>query len=40
MARDLLPIYDNMKRAVDSITADQIEIVGYVIEGVELTRRE
>ena len=23
LARDLLPIYDNMKRAVDSITADQ-----------------
>ena len=40
LARDLLPIYDNMKRAVDSITADQKEIVGSVIEGVELTMRE
>ena len=36
LARDLLPIYDNMKRAVDSITADQKETVGSVIEGVEL----
>ena len=40
LARDLLPIYDNMKRAVDSITADQKEMVGSVIEGVELTMRE
>ena len=40
LARDLLPIYDNMKRAVDSITADQKEIAGSVIEGVELTMRE
>ena len=39
LARDLLPIYDNMKRAVDSITADQKEIVGSVIEGVELTMK-
>ena len=40
LARDLLPIYDNMKRAVDSITSDQKELVGSVIEGVELTMRE
>ena len=40
LARDLLPIYDNMKRAVDSITIDQKETVGSVIEGVELTMRE
>ena len=30
----------NMKRAVDSITIDQKETVGSVIEGVELTMRE
>ena len=40
LARDLLPIYDNMKRAVDSITEDQKDAVGSVIEGVELTMRE
>ena len=40
LARDLLPIYDNMKRAVDSITEDQKDAVGYLIEGVELTMRE
>ena len=40
LARDLLPIYDNMKRAVDSITTDQKETVGSVIEGAELTMRE
>ena len=40
LARDLLPVYDNMKRAVESITDEQKEIAGSVIEGVELTMRE
>ena len=40
LARDLLPVYDNMKRAVESITDEQKEIAGSVIEGVELTMKE
>ena len=35
-----MPVYDNMKRAVESITDEQKEIAGSVIEGVELTMRE
>ena len=40
LAREILPVYDNMKRAVESITDEQKEIAGSVIEGVELTMRE
>lgn len=40
LARDMLPVYDNMKRAIESITDEQREVSGPVLEGVELTMRE
>jgi len=40
LSRDLLPVYDNMRRAVDSINADQREANAALIEGIELTMRE
>lgn len=40
LARDLLPVFDNMKRAVESVTDEQKEVAGPLIEGVELTMRE
>ena len=40
MARDLLPVYDNMKRAVEAAGDDQKEAAAALIEGVELTMRE
>ena len=40
LARDLLPVFDNMKRAVDAIPEESRETNKAVIEGVELTMRE
>ena len=40
LSRDLLPVYDNMRRAVESINADQREANAALIEGIELTMRE
>ncbi|MEX0337679.1 MAG: nucleotide exchange factor GrpE [Arenibacterium sp.] len=40
LARDMLSVYDNMKRAVDAATDEQKEISAALIEGVELTMRE
>lgn len=40
LARDLLPVFDNMKRAVESIPEESREANKAVIEGVELTMRE
>lgn len=40
LARDMLPVYDNMKRAVESITDEQKEAAAALIEGIELTMRE
>jgi molecular chaperone GrpE len=39
-ARDLLPVYDAMKRAVETVNDEQRAAVSAVIEGVELTLRE
>ena len=39
LARDMLPVYDNMKRALDTITDEQREVAKGVIEGIELTMR-
>lgn len=39
-ARDILPVYDNLKRALDSATEDQRAVSGALLEGVELTLRE
>ena len=40
MARDLLPVYDNMNRAVEAAGDEQKEAAAALIEGVELTMRE
>ncbi len=40
LARDMLPVYDNMKRAIESITEEQKAEHAALIEGVELTMRE
>ena len=40
LARDLLPVYDNLKRAVDAVTDEQRSVASGLIEGVELTMRE
>ena len=40
LARDTLPVYDNMKRAMESITEEQKESASAVIEGLALTMRE
>ncbi len=40
LARDLLPVYDNLRRALDAAGEEQREAASGVIEGVELTLRE
>lgn len=40
LARDLLPVYDNLRRALDVVTDDQRGQNAALIEGVELTLRE
>lgn len=40
LARDLLPVFDNMKRAIEAIPDESRETNKAVIEGVELTMRE
>ena len=40
LARDLLPVYDNLQRALDAIPEEQREASRAFIEGVELTMRE
>jgi len=40
LSRDLLPVYDNMKRALDAATEEQKAVSAALIEGVELTMRE
>jgi len=39
-ARDMLPVYDNLKRAVDAATDEQRAAASAVLEGVDLTLRE
>ncbi|WP_298935886.1 nucleotide exchange factor GrpE [uncultured Ruegeria sp.] len=39
LARDMLPVYDNMKRALEAATDEQKEVAGALLEGVELTMR-
>ena len=38
--RDMLPVYDNLKRALDAAGEDQRAAASALIEGVELTLRE
>ncbi len=40
LARDLLPVFDNMRRAVQAVPEDMRENSKAMIEGVELTMRE
>ncbi|AHM03446.1 Heat shock protein GrpE [Roseibacterium elongatum DSM 19469] len=40
LSRDLLPVYDNLKRAIEAASEEERNIAGGVIEGVELTMRE
>ncbi len=40
LARDLLPVFDNLKRALDTATEEQKTVAGALISGVELTLRE
>ena len=40
LARDMLSVYDNMKRALESATEEQREVSGPLLEGVDLTMRE
>lgn len=40
LARDVLPVFDNMKRALDTATDEQREVSAALIEGIELTMRE
>lgn len=40
LARDMLPVYDNLKRALEAATDEQRAAFGPLLEGVELTMRE
>jgi len=40
LARDLLPVYDNLRRALDSIAEDQRDAQKALIDGIDLTMRE
>lgn len=40
LSRDILPVFDNLKRAVEAATDEQREQSKALIEGVELTMRE
>ena len=40
LARDMLPVYDNMKRAMENIDDQLREQAGGLVEGLELTMRE
>ncbi|KMK65420.1 nucleotide exchange factor GrpE [Puniceibacterium sp. IMCC21224] len=40
LARDLLPVYDNMQRALAAATEEQKQVSAALLEGVELTLRE
>ncbi|MER5172070.1 nucleotide exchange factor GrpE [Thioclava sp. GXIMD2076] len=40
LARDMLPVYDNMQRALNAISEELREKAEALIEGVELTQRE
>ncbi|WP_170411104.1 nucleotide exchange factor GrpE [Ruegeria arenilitoris] len=39
LARDMLPVYDNMKRALEAATDEQKEVAAGLLEGIELTMR-
>ena len=39
LSRDLLPVYDNMKRALEAATEEQKAVSAALIEGIELNAR-
>ena len=40
LARDLLPVYDSLNRALQAISDEQRETAAAFVEGIELTMRE
>jgi molecular chaperone GrpE len=40
LARDMLPVFDNLKRALDAASDETREVAKGLIEGVELTMKE
>jgi molecular chaperone GrpE len=40
LARDILPVYDNLRRALDAVTPEQREANAALLEGIDLTMRE
>ena len=40
LARDLLPVYDNLKRALDAMSDAERDAAKSVVQGIELTQRE
>lgn len=40
LARDMLPVYDNLRRALDAVTEENQEGAKALIDGVEITLRE
>nr|WP_088663190.1 nucleotide exchange factor GrpE [Pacificitalea manganoxidans] len=40
LSRDMLPVYDNLRRALDAATEEQRTVSKALIEGIELTMRE
>ncbi|MBV1902975.1 MAG: nucleotide exchange factor GrpE [Marinosulfonomonas sp.] len=40
LSRDMLPVYDNLKRAMDAATDEQREVSKALFDGIELTMRE
>jgi molecular chaperone GrpE len=40
LARDMLPVYDNLRRALDAVTPEQREQNAALLEGIDLTMRE
>lgn len=40
LSRDILPVFDNLKRALESVSDEHREVSGALIEGVELTMKE
>ena len=40
LARDMAPVYDNLKRALEAVTDEQREANKALLEGIDLTMRE
>ncbi|MCL4151513.1 UNVERIFIED_CONTAM: hypothetical protein GTU68_028535 [Idotea baltica] len=40
LARDMLSVYDNMKRALEAASGEGAGVSGPILEGIELTMRE